>query len=1084
MAAKLNKERIVRAAEGYIRSSKFDKAVTEYEKWISANPKDWHMIRQAGDLYARINRNAEAIKKYSQIAEYYKNDGFNVRAIATYKMILRLEPQNELAMLHLADLQVAQGLMMEAKSQYQALVELYTKSAQKRRAADVFKKLTEIDPSDLKIRYKFAEFLDRQGQKDEAIAEYVGIADEFINSGMVLEAIQMMEKGLQIDGSNLSLRCKLAQASVLQGDYSKAVQILSEIRGKHPDDVELLSRLGEAYQGAGNLDEAETVYDRLGEIEPDNPEHAGRRADLAIGQGQFDRALELLTPVIDRQVDQGEGDKAAALLQKVLGKDPHHVKTLVKLAEIHTILKQEQARISAYDQLCEAYSHHGDYEKAARVAEQLTELEPENSQHKDRLKFLKSRLAPPAAAAPPSAPARPPAPAPEPDVNIDVDLPGLESLDVTDVLGAEVGESMEPELTLEEEIDLAPEVPQATEQPEDVPVLSQDDEEHIREKLTEAEVFVRYGLVDKAIDQLKDTLASFHFHTATREKLVEVYTDQGMNREAAEQAVELARVYERLGQSEDAGRLIQQAKELNPAVSDAIEPSAVQAVEEIELTLSPEDDLETAGLESDFMAETDMQGLDAPHRPEQDVQEIPVTFEARTSPDVITAPLISEADELAGTEAEVEWALDQSSEFSIEVDLDGENQGVSSEETAGSLLDEPAEVGDAIPDIAVDEEIPVVVDDDVERVESVAVDELGALEDELSFDDATDDFMSDLGGMEEAGDEFELELPVAESAEVPDELHIDSPAADLDESDLDAFTVELDDESEEIAIDSDADELSVEIPDVSSEPPAFEIPQPELSQPEVEEFSIDEPEPLVDVVSHDDPVDIDEIGVPEFSVPEPAPPAAHVDPIDEVPELMMDEPEPLAHVASPLDTVDTVAVDEVAVPEFAMPSPEPPPAIEIPQTPPAPPPAEPVLTSPVAADSEETEELEEVDEYIALGLYEDARDTLRDLLKRRPGDRMVLAKIEELGFSASQLQAEASPAGVPGELPSEALPAAPSFDAPLEEPLAAVLPAAQPPAEPVEDIPREPALTSSEGDSLGGYVESRFGLDSRDVRDT
>ena len=35
-------------------------------------------------------------------------------------------------------------------------------------------------------------------------------------------------------------------------------------------------------------------------------------------------------------------------------------------------------------------------------------------------------------------------------------------------------------------------------------------------------------------------------------------------------------------------------------------------------------------------------------------------------------------------------------------------------------------------------------------------------------------------------------------------------------------------------------------------------------------------------------------------------------------------------------------------------------------------------------------------EYIALGLYEDARDTLRDLLKKHPGQGEILAKIEDL----------------------------------------------------------------------------------------
>ena len=54
--------------------------------------------------------------------------------------------------------------------------------------------------------------------------------------------------------------------------------------------------------------------------------------------------------------------------------------------------------------------------------------------------------------------------------------------------------------------------------------------------------------------------------------------------------------------------------------------------------------------------------------------------------------------------------------------------------------------------------------------------------------------------------------------------------------------------------------------------------------------------------------------------------------------------------------------------------------------------------SPLAA------ELEEVDEYIALGLYEDAQDTLGELLKQHPDDEDVLAKIGELGFSVEQVQ--------------------------------------------------------------------------------
>jgi Flp pilus assembly protein TadD len=71
---------------------------------------------------------------------------------------------------------------------------------------------------------------------------------------------------------------------MLQGEHAKAIQLLREIKDRYPRDVELLTRLGEAYMGAGNTAEAETVFRRLAELEPDNPEHAGPWPRLAMAE--------------------------------------------------------------------------------------------------------------------------------------------------------------------------------------------------------------------------------------------------------------------------------------------------------------------------------------------------------------------------------------------------------------------------------------------------------------------------------------------------------------------------------------------------------------------------------------------------------------------------------------------------------------------------------------------------------------------------------------------------------------------------------------------------------------------------------
>ncbi len=673
----LNRDRIFKAADQYIRSGKVEKAVAEYEKWVASNPKDWNTIRQIGDLYARLGRNKDAIGKYSQIADYYRQDGFNVRAIATHKMILRLDPQNEKAMRNLAELQVMQGLLMEAKAQYQALVELYTKAGHKKHATEVFKKLAEIDPSDLKVRYKFAEFLEREGKVGEAVAEYVGIADEFINKGLVAEAIQIMEKGLRIDNASRLLRTKLAQAAILQGHHDKAIQLLEEVREQHPKDVELLSRLGEAYMGAGKGSQAETIFGRLAELEPGNAEHASRLGELAIGKSDYDQALEIISPSVDQLVASREGEKASALLQKILSRDPHHIKTLLKLVEMQTVLKNDAGIVAAYDKLCEGYSKQGDYEKAVRVAEQLIELEPENSQHRDRVRFLKSKLGGAPAVTPEPVPDLTPDIAPDltPDVSADlvddemvessleidhdVAEPQLEESEPVIDVDAAVSTGLEPEPVAEEVLPAA----QVADEIEAVASLSVEDDEHIKEKMTEAEVFVRYGLVDKAVDQLKEVLERFRFHTVTREKLIEIYRDQGMSSEAAEELMQLSSIFARLGKNEEAEKARTEARSINPALGE-IPADSLAAEDEVDLTLE-----ETPDQYEELTAETSHESPGVSTEPPAGSEEVPVSLNEEDISLAIEDASSSLTDSPQASEPDVGVVVDEvQDELAIEVE--------------------------------------------------------------------------------------------------------------------------------------------------------------------------------------------------------------------------------------------------------------------------------------------------------------------------------------------------------------------------------------------------------------------------------
>ena len=840
----LNKDKIFKAADKHIRANKIEKAINEYESWLKKNPKDWNTVRVVGDLYHRIGRNGEAIKSYSLVADAYKRDGFNVRAIATHKMILRLDSQNEEAMRNLAELQAEEGLLMEAKSHYQTLVELYNKQGHKRRASEVFKKLADIDPQDVKIRYKYAEFLSRQGKSDEASREYVGIADQFIGQGLVDEAVKILEQGRSLDTADPALKIKLAQAHTLQGNHAQAVRMLEEVRQSHPVDPTVLGRLGEAYLAAGNTAEAETAFQQLNEAEPGNPDNVLRLAGLRIAQSKFDAALEQLTPLVDKQVADNEGGKAAELLQKVLAKEPYHVKTLLKLAEVHTILKQDSARFTAYDSLCEAYNRSGDVEKAVQVAEQLVELEPENAQHKDRLNFLKSKLLgpKPAATAPPSAP--PTGAAPPPEVQLDQDLPALDALGVIEDgevdLGRAVSDSFEAELTLDVDDGPASAFAPAAADLGDVIELTQEDEENIKEKLTEAEVFVRYGLVDKAISQLVDVLESFRFHTESREKLIEIYKDQGMSGEASEQLMQLSQVYDKLGRRDESVKAREEATQLNPSLAAQAASAELAAQEELELTLSPETDSDLGDVDID---------LGAPAiAPEV---AIPV---AEAAPPVAEAPVEEEIDivlddapEIDISLEEVDVSVDIEEEIPIEVDLGAADVDIASSDIGLGVVaeleepeapvepDEPSlDLGDA-DGLGIEIDLDVAGDVVVEEDAAAPVETIGlgeALGEELDISVEPDE----PDEPDAADEEFSLEMPVEPPAapelpeipefpEIEDEIVSPDLRAPADASDDIEIDIDIPSVEDISSIDESEGETVIE------EIPAVPEPEPVAAAP-------------------------------------------------------------------------------------------------------------------------------------------------------------------------------------------------------------------------------------------------------------
>ena len=561
--AKINPVKLKQDADKLEKAGKLDQAIGLYRQVIEDNPRDWNTINKVGDLYAKLSKTREATVEYAKVADFYAKDGFYVRAIAMWKKINKLDASALEPYTNLAELYAKQGLMTEAKSHFQMVVDEYVKRGKTRDAGDVLKKLAEIDPADLKIRSRLADLYTREGNAAKAVDEHVAIAEELNRKGHLAEALQVLEKGLKIDANSARLKAELGRVHLIQKNYDKAVQFLEEASRQSPRDAQALARLGEAYLGAKRTKEAESTFKRALELDPQDPEAGAQMGRVHIAQGQFDQAFEQLLPVVSRLVERREGERGAALLQQIVQKNPAHVKTLVKLVEIYGQIGKESAAAIASSHLVEAYINQGQFAEAAALLEALLARDPQNQQHRSKLQMVRARLGGGEAPAPAPAPAAP-------EVSIFGDD---EELDLSGSVEAPVF-TPAPSPAPAPAPSGRPAAPAQRPAIEASGPLSEEDQEFVEEHLAEGKVFRKYGLLDKAADQFEAVIARFPDNVDARQELRDVYKEKEQPAKAAEQSLALAEIFRLKGDAAAAQTHEAEAREAAPELVAAAAPAA------------------------------------------------------------------------------------------------------------------------------------------------------------------------------------------------------------------------------------------------------------------------------------------------------------------------------------------------------------------------------------------------------------------------------------------------------------------------------------------------------------------------------
>jgi len=379
----LDREDTLKKAEKLLRQGRLDAAIAEYVRVTEDQPRDWNTANTLGDLYVRANQPSKAVEQYARIAEHFVQDGFYPKAAALYKKILKIVPGDEQAQLFLAEISLKQGLLVDAKSYFNAVAARRRSRGDRKGADQITVRLGAVDPADIQARVAAARVLAFAGDEKRAATSFRELYADLLGKDREPEALEMLREAVRINPADIEGRSILAKTALSQGDIETARTYLD--RTSAGKDSALLLALADLELRSGRLDQVRDILPELASLGREAREKIVELAWSLVGSAP-DAAFTCVDAAVDASIAASEFDEAAAILQAFIARRPAHVHALMRLVEVCVDGGLEATMYEAQTQLADAYLTSGQAAEARAIAEDLVAREPWEGAHIERFR--------------------------------------------------------------------------------------------------------------------------------------------------------------------------------------------------------------------------------------------------------------------------------------------------------------------------------------------------------------------------------------------------------------------------------------------------------------------------------------------------------------------------------------------------------------------------------------------------------------------------------------------------------------------------------------------------------------------------
>jgi tetratricopeptide (TPR) repeat protein len=306
---------------------------------------------------------ARVIQSMSRIDDLMAT-GHPVSAMEEAMLALQHAPTYLPLHLRIGEILLASDRVEGGLQKLTAVAETYRIRGESAQAAEIYKKILGYAPINIPARARLIELLSGQDKADDALREYVDLADLYR---------QMAE--IDMSRKTLADALRLAQHSTI--DRSWSLKILHQM-----GDIDL-SRL--------DWRRALRVYEQIRSIDASDDKARHLVIDLNLRLGQEDQAAKELDSYLEHLVQTGHSSEALAKLEELAREYPGKQALHARLAEAYRAAGRKADAIAQYDALGEIQLDAGRVQDAIVTIQTIIDLDPPDVEgYRELLQNLKA----------------------------------------------------------------------------------------------------------------------------------------------------------------------------------------------------------------------------------------------------------------------------------------------------------------------------------------------------------------------------------------------------------------------------------------------------------------------------------------------------------------------------------------------------------------------------------------------------------------------------------------------------------------------------------------------------------------------